>query len=69
MFLKPFAAGIEAEDGQEPALKWAHIDIAGAMDVSLLVCFHSRILIEDFLLQTNIMTSYMEKGMSGRPVR
>lgn len=34
MFLKPFVHGIEAESGQEPALKWAHIDIAGAMEVS-----------------------------------
>ena len=36
MFLKPFAYGIEAEEGQEPAMKWAHIDIAGAMEVSLV---------------------------------
>lgn len=50
MFLKPFANGIEAEEGQEPAMKWAHIDIAGAME-------------------TINMISYMEKGMSGRPVR
>jgi len=34
LFLKPFAHGIDAEDGQEPALKWAHIDIAGVMDAS-----------------------------------
>ncbi|KAG6899632.1 hypothetical protein C0993_008491 [Termitomyces sp. T159_Od127] len=34
LFLKPFAHGIEAEDGQEPALKWAHIDIAGAMEAT-----------------------------------
>jgi len=50
MFLKPFAHGIEADGGQEPALKWAHIDIAGSME-------------------TINMTSYLEKGMSGRPVR
>ncbi|KAG6855847.1 hypothetical protein H0H87_010104 [Tephrocybe sp. NHM501043] len=34
LFLKPFAHGIEAEDGQEPALKWAHIDIAGSMEAT-----------------------------------
>ncbi|KAG6916865.1 hypothetical protein DXG01_004846 [Tephrocybe rancida] len=34
LFLKPFAHGIEAEEGQEPALKWAHIDIAGAMEAT-----------------------------------
>ncbi|KAG5639647.1 hypothetical protein H0H81_008808 [Sphagnurus paluster] len=33
LFLKPFAHGIEAEDGQEPALRWAHLDIAGSMEV------------------------------------
>ncbi|KAG6809374.1 hypothetical protein H0H92_000512 [Tricholoma furcatifolium] len=34
LFLKPFAHGIEAEDGQEPAMRWAHIDIAGAMEAT-----------------------------------
>ncbi|KAG6853179.1 hypothetical protein C0991_006319 [Blastosporella zonata] len=34
LFLKPFAHGIEAEDGQEPTLKWAHIDIAGSMEAT-----------------------------------
>ncbi|RDB19531.1 Cytosol aminopeptidase [Hypsizygus marmoreus] len=50
LFLKPFANGIEAADGQEPALKWAHIDIAGVMDATR-------------------PTPYLEKGMTGRPVR
>ncbi|KAF8079247.1 leucine aminopeptidase [Lyophyllum atratum] len=50
LFLKAFAHGIEAEDGQEPALKWAHIDIAGAMEATR-------------------PTPYLEKGMTGRPVR
>jgi len=31
--LKPFAEGIEAKNGQEPAMKWAHLDIAGSMEV------------------------------------
>jgi len=34
LFLKPFAEGIEAKDGQEPALKWAHLDIAGSMEAT-----------------------------------
>ena len=25
--------GIESKDGQEPALRWAHVDIAGTMEV------------------------------------
>jgi aminopeptidase len=33
MFLQPFVHGIEAKEGEEPALKWAHLDIAGAMEV------------------------------------
>jgi hypothetical protein len=37
MFLKPFAEGIEAKEGQEPAMKWAHIDIAGSMEVSVVL--------------------------------
>ncbi|KAF5386466.1 hypothetical protein D9757_005903 [Collybiopsis confluens] len=34
LFLKAFAHGIEAEDGSNAAtaMKWAHLDIAGAMD-------------------------------------
>ena len=36
LFLKPFAHGIEGEDGKAPTLKWAHIDIAGSMEVCLL---------------------------------
>lgn len=68
MFLKPFANGIEAEEGQEPAMKWAHIDIAGAMEVSPsdILCFSLR---SQLTVQTINMISYMEKGMSGRPVR
>ncbi|KAF8899387.1 leucine aminopeptidase [Infundibulicybe gibba] len=50
LFLKPFADGIEAEDGKEPAMKWAHIDIAGTMEATR-------------------PTPYLEKGMTGRPVR
>jgi hypothetical protein len=37
LFLKPFAEGIEAKDGQEPAMKWAHLDIAGSMEVRCYV--------------------------------
>ncbi|KAF8956466.1 leucine aminopeptidase [Flammula alnicola] len=34
LFLKPFAEGIEAKDGEEPAMKWAHLDIAGSMEAT-----------------------------------
>lgn len=50
LFLKPFAYGIEGEDGKEPAMKWAHLDIAGTMEAVR-------------------PTPYLEKGMTGRPVR
>ncbi|KAF9040239.1 leucine aminopeptidase [Hymenopellis radicata] len=47
LFLKHFVDGV---DGEAPKVKWAHIDIAGSMEVTR-------------------PTPYMEKGMSGRPVR
>jgi aminopeptidase len=50
LFLKAFVEGIEAEGGNEPLLRWAHIDIAGTMEASR-------------------PTPYLEKGMTGRPVR
>lgn len=34
LFLKAFVDGIEAKDGKEAPLRWAHIDIAGSMEVS-----------------------------------
>jgi len=34
LFLKPFAEGIEAKDGQKPAMQWAHLDIAGSMEAT-----------------------------------
>ncbi|KIM82242.1 hypothetical protein PILCRDRAFT_8066 [Piloderma croceum F 1598] len=50
LFLKAFVEGIEAEDGQEARLRWAHIDMAGTMEATR-------------------PTPYLEKGMTGRPVR
>ncbi|KAG7100151.1 hypothetical protein E1B28_001930 [Marasmius oreades] len=47
LFLKNFVPGLETD---EPTIKWAHIDIAGAMGVTK-------------------PRAYMEKGMSGAPVR
>ncbi|KAG2100040.1 hypothetical protein BD769DRAFT_1394033 [Suillus cothurnatus] len=32
LFLKAFVDGIESKDGQEPSVRWAHIDIAGTME-------------------------------------
>ena len=34
LFLKAFAPGIEAEGDEPPKLRWAHVDIAGVMEVS-----------------------------------
>ncbi|KIM38237.1 hypothetical protein M413DRAFT_447983 [Hebeloma cylindrosporum] len=34
LFLKPFAEGSEAKNGQMPAMKWAHLDIAGSMEAT-----------------------------------
>ncbi|KAF9258252.1 hypothetical protein L218DRAFT_739269 [Marasmius fiardii PR-910] len=47
LFLKNFVPGLE---GDQPSIKWAHIDIAGAMEVTR-------------------PRPYLEKGMSGAPVR
>ncbi|KAG1724844.1 hypothetical protein EDB19DRAFT_292261 [Suillus lakei] len=32
LFLKAFIDGIEAKDGQEPSVRWAHLDTAGTME-------------------------------------
>ena len=48
MFLKPFAEGIEAKDGQEPAMKWAHLDIAGSMEVRPFSVLRLRLLLASF---------------------
>ncbi|CAA7265101.1 unnamed protein product [Cyclocybe aegerita] len=34
LFLKPFAEGSEGKDGEDPTMKWAHIDIAGSMEAT-----------------------------------
>ena len=34
LFLKPFAEGCEGKNGQNPTLRWAHIDIAGSMEAT-----------------------------------
>ena len=34
LFLKAFAEGCEGRNGQNPTLKWAHIDIAGSMEAT-----------------------------------
>ena len=34
LFLKAFVDGIEEKDGKPAPLRWAHIDIAGTMDVT-----------------------------------
>lgn len=37
LFLKAFVNGIEHKDGAEPPVRWAHLDIAGTMEVR--ACF------------------------------
>ncbi|EDR01445.1 uncharacterized protein LACBIDRAFT_186220 [Laccaria bicolor S238N-H82] len=34
LFLKAFAEGASPEEGKEPEMKWAHIDIAGSMEAT-----------------------------------
>jgi aminopeptidase len=36
LFLKAFVEGIDGKDGNEPSLQWAHIDIAGTMEVGII---------------------------------
>ena len=38
-FGQAFVEGIESENGADPLVKWAHIDIAGTMDVGHLSSF------------------------------
>jgi aminopeptidase len=69
LFLKSFVDGIEPGTGDEEVpLRWAHIDIAGTMEVN-----KSRLIELDTFLtfppQTTSSTPYLEKGMTGRPVR
>ena len=53
LFLKPFAEGIEAKDGAEPTLKWAHIDIAGSMEVFYpSIPFLEKIVTNPFMYTT-----------------
>lgn len=68
LFLKAFVDGIEPKTGKDEApLRWAHIDIGGTMEVRdacglvLTLCLR--------LFKLSLTTPYMEKGMSGRPVR
>ena len=37
LFLKAFVEGIDSKDGKEPSLQWAHIDIAGTMEVGIIL--------------------------------
>lgn len=55
LFLKPFAEGIEAKDGQKPAMQWAHLDIAGSMEVRASVTFTLVVFI--FVLSLTLLFS------------
>ena len=56
LFLKAFAEGSEAKDGQDARMKWAHIDIAGTMDVRKQLV--ERSLTADEFLDCSISTHY-----------
>ena len=34
LFLKAFVPGVDGEEGEEPAVRWAHVDIAGTMEAT-----------------------------------
>ncbi|KAG2108821.1 peptidase M17, leucyl aminopeptidase [Suillus cothurnatus] len=42
LFLKAFVDGIEAKDGQEPSVRWAHIDIAGTMEFTRPIPYQEK---------------------------
>jgi aminopeptidase len=59
--------GLETGDGQTASINWAHIDIAGTMEVCGLMSSPWRYLTGIF--QATRKTPYMEKGLTGRPTR
>ena len=72
MFLKSFVEGVEPADGaDEPTIRWAHIDIAGSMEVRLrannILCVHWET--DAMVSQASGSGPYHEKGMTGRPTR
>ena len=69
LFLKSFVDGIEPGTGDEdPPLRWAHIDIAGTMEVNES-CSMELDTFLTFPPQNTSSIPYLEKGMTGRPVR
>ncbi|OJA15858.1 hypothetical protein AZE42_11442 [Rhizopogon vesiculosus] len=42
LFLKAFVDGIEAKDGNEPSVHWAHIDIAGTMEFTRPIPYQEK---------------------------
>ncbi|KAG0692631.1 cytosol aminopeptidase family, catalytic domain-containing protein [Suillus ampliporus] len=42
LFLKAFVDGLEGKDGQEPSVRWAHIDIAGTMEFTRPVPYQEK---------------------------
>ncbi|KIK35941.1 hypothetical protein CY34DRAFT_551488 [Suillus luteus UH-Slu-Lm8-n1] len=42
LFLKAFVDGIEAKDGQEPSVRWAHLDIAGTMEFTRPIPYQEK---------------------------
>jgi hypothetical protein len=60
LFLKAFVDGLDAGEGKEPPLKWAHIDIAGTMEV----CFY-LICLEFFILKLVLLSGYEGNALLG----
>ncbi|CAG8615726.1 13128_t:CDS:2 [Acaulospora colombiana] len=65
LFLKAFVEGIEGVDGQKPKLQWAHIDIAGTMEVRQQAFLQISINFD----QATRAGPYQKTGMTGRGVR
>lgn len=65
-FGQAFVEGIESENGVEPSVKWAHIDIAGTMDVSNTAF---RVESANLFCQETREGPYQSAGMTGRCVR
>ena len=69
LFLKSFVEGVEpAETGEEPPVRWAHLDIAGSMEVCSPGVFLTAILVLTSV-QASGSGPYHEVGMTGRPTR
>ena len=69
LFLKSFVEGVEpAEGADEPSIRWAHIDIAGSMEVRLRLRFFRLQLQDDERLNVDRLKICRHRG-AGRITR